>query len=92
MQRKLSNGGNLIVEWESYEDGDTLCGELNDFLILIKRLDDQRGWAYVVGTLEDALISGTVSELTDAKAIAIRYCWAVKNITPGREHILNRLM
>ena len=70
MQRKLSNGGDDIVEWDSYDDGDTICGEYDDFLILIKRLQSRKGWAYVVGTLEDAKLTGTVSELTEAKAIA----------------------
>ena len=61
-------------------------------MILIKRLQSRKGWAYVVGTLEDAKLTGTVSELTEAKAIAIRYCWAVNNITPERAHILNDIL
>ena len=80
------------MEWDVYDDGDTICGEYDDFLILIKRLQSREGWAYVVGTLEDALLTGTVNELTDAKARAIRYCWAVNNVTPDRVHILDALL
>ena len=92
MQRKLSNGGNSIVEWELYDNGDTLCGEYGDFLILIKRLQDGGGWAYVVGTLSDAKLTGTVERLTDAKAKCIRYCWAVNNVTPDRHNILDHIL
>ena len=92
MQRKLSNGDDSIVEWELYDNGDTLCGELNDFLILIKKLQDGGGWAYVVGTLSDAKLTGTVERLTDAKAKCIRYCWAVNNITPDRHTILDHIL
>ncbi len=81
-----------MIEWIEYEDGDTQTAEFNEFLLLVKRDPDSEEWAYVVGTLTDAKLTGVTDSLADAQARALRYCWAVNNLTPERAKVLNYLL
>ena len=74
-----------MIEWTTYSDeGDTQTAEYGDLLLLIRYLGDSDQWAFVVGDDTDARHSGVTDTESDAKARAIRYCWAVNNTTRER--------
>lgn len=60
---------------------DTWALECDQWLALVKQLDDDHGFAYVIGSLKDPIASGVTDSLTDAQAKARRWCWLVNNVT-----------
>ena len=60
---------------------DTGALECDQWLALVKQLDDDHGFAYVIGSLKDPIASGVTDSLTDAQAKARRWCWLVNNVT-----------
>ncbi len=82
-----------MIEWISYDDDMGIqTAEYGDLLLLIRYLEPLDQWAYVVGNLADALLTGTTDSESDAKARSLRYCWAVNNMTPEQATVLNNLL
>jgi len=68
------------MEWEHYPP-DTWALECNNYLALIKHLEDESGFAYVIGSLDEPVALGVADTLSDAQAKARRWCWLVNNVT-----------
>ena len=78
-----------LIKWTSYSsDNDIQTADYGDLLLLIKYLEPSDQWVYIVGDLTDAKLTGLTASESDAKACAIRYCWAVNNMTPERAEAL----
>ena len=82
-----------MIDWTRYEsDPEIQSAEYGDLLLLVRYLEPNDQWVYVVGSITDALLSGVTDSESDAKARAIRYCWAVNNMTPDRHKALTYLL
>ena len=79
----------MLLDWEYYAP-DTWAAESADLVFLIKKTDDK--FVFVIGTLEEATVTGAVDTLSDAQAIANRYSWIVNNVTPDHLNaLINKL-
>jgi hypothetical protein len=78
-----------LIEWTLYGDNEGMQGaDYGDLLLLIKYLEESDQWVYIVGDKVDVKRTGFTGSESDAKACAIRYCWAVNNMTPERAEAL----
>ena len=78
-----------LIEWTPYgENGDMQGADYGELLLLIKYLAETDQWVYIVGDVDDVKCTGFRAAESDAKACALRYCWAVNNMTPERAKAL----
>ena len=78
-----------LIDWTTYGDEEGMQGaDYGDLLLLIKYLAPTDQWVYIVGDDADVKCTGFSGSESDAKACAIRYCWAVNNMTPERAKAL----
>ncbi len=73
-----------LIEWTAYGEDGMQGAEFGPLLLLVKYLSDSKQWVYIVGDVETVVYTGFAATSADARALAIRYCWAVNNITPER--------
>ena len=58
--------------------------EYGDLLLLVKYMAPNDQWVYIIGDESEVAHTGFSDSESDAKAKAIRYAWAVNNMTPER--------
>ena len=73
-----------MIEWTTYPNDDMQTAEYDGLLLLVKQMHDPDQWVYIVGSTDDVLYTGFSASESDAKALSIRYCWTVNNVTPKR--------
>ena len=78
---------NPLIEWTPYQD-EMHGAEYGDLLLLVKYLGEGDQWVFIVGDVAEVQYTGFAATCSDAMACAIRYSWAVNNMTPERAKVL----